>query len=132
MLRTASAKPCPEAAPERVGRTPEDRAGGSEGAEDGAVIPAGTSTTVASSLKSGIPRTRARIDAWARVPSDKRLLRSGAAVNSTGAVAPTVWGAMGNELFEWLSLHPVVDLSIALMPGLQADHEPSSENPPPG
>lgn len=130
MLRTASAKPRPEAAPERVGRTPEDRAGaragGSEGAEDGAVIPAGTSTTVASSLKSGIPRTRARIEAWARAPSDRRLLRSGAAVNTTGAVVPTAWGATGNEL-----LHPVVDLPIAFMPALQTDHEPSSENPPP-
>jgi hypothetical protein len=46
MLRTASAKPFPAA-----------------GAEEGAVIAAGMSTTVASSRKSGMPRRRARTEA---------------------------------------------------------------------
>jgi hypothetical protein len=46
MLRTASAKPFPAASP-----------------EDGAVIAAGMSTTVAFSRKSGMPRSRARTEA---------------------------------------------------------------------
>jgi hypothetical protein len=46
MLRTASAKPFPAAS-----------------AEEGAVIAAGMSTTVASNRKSGMPRRRARTEA---------------------------------------------------------------------
>jgi hypothetical protein len=46
MLRTASAKPFPTAS-----------------AEDGTVIAAGMSTTVASSRKSGMPKRRARTEA---------------------------------------------------------------------
>jgi hypothetical protein len=46
MLRTASAKPFSAAS-----------------AEDGAVIAAGMSTTVASSRKSGMPKRRARTEA---------------------------------------------------------------------
>jgi hypothetical protein len=46
MLRTASAKPFLAAS-----------------VEDGAVIAAGMSTTVASSRKSGMPRSRARTEA---------------------------------------------------------------------
>jgi hypothetical protein len=45
-------------------------------------------TMVASSRKSGMPRRRARTDAWTSPPSDTRLLRSTDAVSAIGAETP--------------------------------------------
>ena len=70
MLRTASARPSPAATAD----------------EDG-VSAAGISAMVASSRKSGIPKRRARTEAWTSPPSELRLEGSTAAVNATGAEA---------------------------------------------
>jgi len=126
MLRTASARPCP-AAPERVAGTPEDRAelrAGGSTASGGAVIAAGMSTTVASSFKSGMPRTRARTDAWTRAPSDKRLPRSGAPVSTTGARLPSATGVTTVEPYE-TPLRPR-HLGMAFRPGLGVDRRHES------
>jgi hypothetical protein len=68
MLRTASRNPSPVAM-----------------ARDEVVTTAGMSMTVASRRKRGRPNRRARTEAWTSAPSERRLLRSTAAVSATGA-----------------------------------------------
>src|ERR1700759_485826 len=86
MFRIASASPGPAA--RHRGETPEGRAdvivSGVGGVDDSAVMSAGASTTVVSSVKMRMPRTRAKIVPRIRIPSERRVLRSGIAVSSGG------------------------------------------------
>ena len=79
MLRTTSARPLPTAG-DRPGATRLDRTGVTadhrRASVVGAVVSAGTITIVASSVKSRMPTSRARIDASTSAPSDSRLPRS--------------------------------------------------------
>ena len=139
MLRTASAKPRPTA-PDCARGTSEDPAGvragescsadDEWGSDDGAVTSAGTSMTVASSVKRRIPKTRAKIEASTRNPSDRRRLRSGTAVSTTGAVDLTARGVTRAELFESLRrpLQDTDDLGIAVTPSPGADDVPGCED----
>lgn len=88
IVRTASASPSLES-PERVDAARDGRAeliGKSRAKEVGALSPAGASTMVASTFKSGMPSKRARIQASTRTPSERRFAGSGTAVNAVGGV----------------------------------------------
>src|SRR4029453_16323274 len=76
MFRTASARPSPAPFEPAGGRV--DRTDAPAPRPDAAPRPsAGTSTTAASTRRSGIPRRRARTDASTTAPSERRLVRSG-------------------------------------------------------
>jgi hypothetical protein len=123
MARTASAKPWP-IAPEGWGATADDRRADvrgrreSVGAGDALLTSAGRTATRASSVRSRMPRTRARMEASTRTPSARRLLRSGTAPTTSGAVVLTVRRMTRAELLELARrlLHEGDDLRIALTP----------------
>ena len=59
---------------------------------------AGTSATVASSVRIRMPRRRAWIEASTRAPCDRCLRRSGSALSASGARVLTARGTPGAEL----------------------------------
>jgi hypothetical protein len=125
MLRTACARRPPTTSG-RAGGTCVDRGDECAGKpcdEDDDATSAGTRTMIASSLKSLMPRRRARTDASTTTPWDRRLRPSVSAESSTEGVVRTARGVTGAELLELLGgpLHDFDDLGIPLTSGPGTD-----------
>src|SRR6185295_10575457 len=114
MLRTAWA---------RRPRGGSDRAWLTRAGDEGDLASAGTTRTVASSLRSRIPSRRAKTEASTTTPEDRRPRLSSSAERPTAGLARTVRGATRAELLELVGcpLHDMDYLRIPFTSGPGAD-----------